>query len=138
MIIFDLDSTLRNVACSQHIIPQDMTISENWVEWQKHVNENATPNLVDVQLYEHLHEHNETMIVTSSMFGTVEWLMNNGIELPSDGIVERDKYDNLSPEEYKKCWITRNRPIIDMWVDDNEVVCEFAREIGITTVQVSG
>lgn len=135
MIIFDLDSTLRSVKCSNHLIPEDITVSLNWVEWQKHVNENSVPIDHVVTLYKGLYNDNDILLVTSSMFGTAQWFIKHDIGLP-DGIIERDKTDNRTPEEYKMDWIKKYIDLIDMWIDDNEIVCEFTRKMKIPTIQV--
>lgn len=135
MIIFDLDSTLRSVKKSDHMIPDDITISLNWVEWQKHVNETSEPIESVITVYNALYDNNDILVVTSSMFGTAEWFLKHDIGLP-DGIVERDEKDNRTPEEYKIDWVKKNTSLIDLWVDDNETVCDFTRSMNIPTVQV--
>jgi FMN phosphatase YigB (HAD superfamily) len=134
MIVFDLDGTLRNTAGSEHLVPDDVTVAMNWIDWQHHVNENGTVIRHIAELYSSI--DSTVYIVTSSSFGTAEWLKRQCI-LEPDFIIERELHDNRSPFEYKKAFIDDNYHQIELWVDDSDSVCDYAESLGIPVVRVN-
>ena len=139
MIVFDLDNTLRNTEGDYPYTPfalatdpGDMT---NWVTWQKFVNDNGIPIERIVKLYHAIHECDAIVILTSSQFGTLEWLNKHDIKIP-DGIEERSIGNNLSITEYKKPFIDENKNDITLWVDDCIKTCDYVESLGIPVVRV--
>ena len=100
MIVFDLDSTLRDITGSAPYAPHD---GKNWVNWQNWVNANSTviENIAELYTQFVVNQSDTVAIVTSSQFGTVEWLERHGLPLP-DLIVERQADDHLHPHDLKK------------------------------------
>ena len=134
MMIFDLDGTLRNTSGSEHLVPDDITVAVNWIDWQHYVNEFGTVIPKIAELYSSI--DSVVYIVTSSSFGTADWLNRNGI-LEPDYLIERDLEDNRSPFEYKKAFIDDNYHQIDLWVDDSTEVCDYAESLDIRVVRVN-
>ena len=140
MIIFDLDNTLRHTADDQPHTPfahgtchKDQT---NWVQWQHFANENGQPIERMVQFYELMHTVTDTIyIVTSSQFGTAEWLDSFDITQP-DVICERKPGDNHSGLAYKKNYIDMWVECITLWVDDCTETCDYVESLGIPVVRV--
>ena len=135
MIVFDLDGTLRNNKGSQHHVPEDVTKAANWVQWQQWVNKNGTLVNPMVALYNRLHNNNCIAVVTSSQFGTREWLHKNGLGSPNIS-VERNRNDNRNGFDYKKEFIDNYRCKITLWVDDDAKVCDYVESLGIPVVRV--
>ena len=141
LVIFDLDNTLRDNAGSGHMIPCNlglsMNVAANWAPWQAYVNENSPTIKYMCNLYESMVDDPEykVMIVTSSSFGTMGWLCKWSISLP-DTIIERNITDNRSPKEFKEDFISSMRRI-DLWVDDDPIVCNIMRTMGVKVVQVT-
>lgn len=138
MIIFDLDDTLRTTKQSHEYIPADPSRTENWLAWQEHVVNNGqvvNPEcLVKYMDYCDSCEH-RVIILTSSQFGTQQWLEMNELPLPDD-IIERHPNDHSTPFEFKKRFIDENHGSITLWVDDNTEVCDYAESQGITVIRV--
>lgn len=136
MIIFDLDDTLRTTDQSSHMIPVDPSRTENWLAWQDHVVNNGQviwKNFVMYQIY--LTCSAPTTILTSSQFGTRQWLEMNELPLP-DQIIERHPNDPSTPFEFKKRFIDENHGSITLWIDDHTEVCDYAESRGITVIRV--
>ena len=136
MIVFDLDNTLRDVSNADHLIPSDRTRQENWIEWQKYVNYNSLPikDMVDVYK-EKIATGRDVVIVTSSSFGTYGWLNDHEIPTPYD-IHEREVGDNRSALDLKKQWIDGNQSRIELLVDDDIDVCDYAESESINVMRV--
>lgn len=140
MIVFDLDSTLRNTKNDYPYTPfarkTDHLITTNWTDWQKYVNKNGKPVEKIVELYRSFYCDNLMAIVTSSQFGTVDWLNKHDIPVP-DGVIERNSDDNRSPYDYKKEFIDKNREKITLWVDDDQKICDYAESLKIPVIRVT-
>jgi len=143
IIVYDLDDTLRDTSCAVDLIPEDKSKQENWVEWQECVNyqgSTITPvvHMYNADIRDTRRRNDGVWIVTSSQFGTKEWLYNRGIRDP-DVLVERKSADNRHPVQYKKDWLSKRACDVVKWVDDNQEVCDFIRETypHIEVVQVN-
>lgn len=140
MIIFDLDDTLRTTDQSHKYIPSDPSRTENWLAWQEHVVNNGVGIEEGIEQYLlsllYCVDRTETVtILTSSQFGTQQWLEMNELPLPDD-IIERHPNDHSTPFEFKKQFIDENHGSITLWVDDNTEVCDYAESHGITVIRV--
>lgn len=133
MIVFDLDGTLRNNASSEHLVPKDVTNNVNWHDWQHYVNNHSTPIESTVRLFNRV--CSDTVVLTSSQFGTASWLYRHGI-FPAE-IIERHYDDHRTPFDYKLDFITRHCDQIVLWVDDDIKVLEYVESLGIPTVRVN-
>lgn len=128
IVVFDLDNTLRDVSAFSFLEPDDKTKTANWKDWQTAVCMRA-PALDNfaVKFYD-LCCHSEksvTYIVTSSSFGTFQWLNLNNLPHP-DHIIERMESDNSTPLELKRNFFKRKKGMIDVYIDDsleNRVLC---------------
>lgn len=128
IIVFDLDSTLRDTRQSDHMVPYDMSRTEHWLPWQKHVVEYGEPIPGVTNLYRALHDVGlPVYIVTGSQGGTLQWLDKHDIPLP-DKIVERDMTEHAAPFEYKRKWLSQNAERILTWIDDDVRVSKFVRD----------
>lgn len=140
MIVFDVDKTLRHTKNDYSHTPfakkTDSLNSENWVEWQEFVNKNGKPVEKIVELYRSFYCDNLMAIVTSSQFGTLDWLTKNEIAIP-DVLVERKPGNNLKPFEFKKNFIDTNREKITLWVDDDVKTCDYAESLKIPVIRVT-
>ena len=136
MIIFDLDGTLRDSSCGDHLVPEDVTKAVNWIPWQSYVNVHGIPVKAVCDIYRENVKNEDVVILTSSQFGTADWLIEHGLPIPTD-IVERDAYDNRSPLEYKSCSIDLLKDEITLWVDDDEQELKYARESGLNVLDVN-
>lgn len=132
MIVFDLDGTLRDITGSGHLVPDDPTVNVNWHDWQHYVNNHGTPIESTVRLFNRVCA--DTVVLTSSQFGTVSWLYRHGI-FPAE-IIERNYDDHRSPFDYKVDFIQRHRDQIVLWVDDDNEVLNYVELLGIPTVRV--
>ena len=122
IIVYDLDGTLRDTSCGDPYVPEDKSKPENWVEWQHYVNRYGT-RLPEYKSYnKDICGCKDVFIVTSSQFGTKDWLVGNVMLLP-DKIVERELDDCRHPVVYKKEWIDKHHADVVKWVDDNIEVC---------------
>ncbi|UUW39243.1 hypothetical protein [Vibrio phage Artemius] len=135
MIIFDLDDTLRTTDQSSHLIPADPSRTENWLAWQDHVVNNGVGIEEGIRLYLMYKYGLVTIILTSSQFGTQQWLEMNELPLP-DQIFERHPNDHSTPFEFKKRFIDENHGNITLWIDDHTEVCDYAESRGITVIRV--
>lgn len=139
MIVFDLDNTLRSAVNDYVHTPfalgTDPSKMTNWVTWQHFVNENGVPVDHIIKLYHQIYECDAIVILTSSQFGTLEWLNKHSIYIP-DGIEERQTGNNLSSTEYKKPFIDGNKNDITLWVDDCVKTCDYVESLGIPVVRV--
>lgn len=140
MIVFDLDNTLRNTEGDYDHTPfahgTDESDSKNWITWQHFVNENGTPIERTVKLYHEIYESSDLIvIITSSLFGTLEWLTKHDINIP-DGIHERETGNNLSGVDYKKPHIDKWKDEINLWVDDCKKTCDYVESLGIPVVRI--
>ncbi|AZU99594.1 phosphatase [Vibrio virus vB_VspP_SBP1] len=141
LVIFDLDNTLRDNKGSSHMIPCNlglsMNIAANWAPWQAYVNENSKPIEYMCELYASMVSNPEYLvyIVTSSSFGTLDWLDKHHLPDP-DGVVERAITNDSTPTDYKKNYIDINQNI-HLWVDDCPKICKYAREKEIKVLQVT-
>lgn len=134
MVVFDLDDTLRDASCGAHLIPDDVTKARNWIGWQRYVNEHGDIIHATMRLYRLLHHFDRKAVVTSSQFGTEEWLDKCGLEF--DWIVERDKNDDRHGFDFKKSFIDSYRSEIELWVDDDSRVLDYVESLGILTVRI--
>lgn len=140
-IVFDLDGTLRDTEGSEGFIPVDVTKTEYWISWQNWVNAFGVPNNFVVEGYKKnikacaSREDREVLILTSSMFGTREWLFTNNLPQP-DRVIERDTSDNRSPFYYKKHYIDSHKEVIQLWIDDDMEVCDYVESLGIEVRRV--
>lgn len=132
MIVFDLDGVLRNTTGSEHLIPEDPTVNINWHDWQHHVNNHGTPIDSTVRLFNSVGP--DTVVLTSSQFGTASWLYRHGI-FPAE-IIERQHYDHRTPFDYKVDFIFHYRDQIVLWVDDDNEVLNYVELLGMPTVRV--
>lgn len=141
LVIFDLDNTLRNNEGSAHMIPANLGLSMNiaahWAPWQDYANENGTPIEYMCSLYESMVDDPQykVMIVTSSSFGTTQWLAKHSLPQPQ-GLIERNILDNRSPSSFKRD-IIDGMMSIHLWVDDCPTMCKYAREKEIKVLQVT-
>lgn len=135
MIIFDLDNTLRNNDGSLPFVPEDKTKAINWVPWQDWVNENGVPIERMCLLYMQLRQYYPVAIVTSSSFGTKDWLRDQ--HLPTCTIRERALDDDRDPFTYKRDFIDEHCNDITLWVDDSNRVCDYAESLGIPVIRVT-
>lgn len=136
MIIFDLDDTLRTTKQSHEYIPVDPSRTENWLAWQDHVVNNGTLMLHTEPVYHAcIRSEHQVTILTSSQFGTRQWLEMNELPLP-DQIIERHPNDHSTPFEFKKRFIDENHGSITLWIDDHTEVCDYAESRGITVIRV--
>lgn len=128
IIVYDLDGTLRDVTCADHLIPEDKTKAVNWTEWQLCVNLTGSVirEVVDTYVYDCLAGTPEVIILTNSQSGTREWLHARGLPQP-DEIIERREGDNRHPVQYKKDWLIINAHGVVKWVDDSQEVCDYVR-----------
>lgn len=136
MIIFDLDDTLRTTKQSHEYIPADPSRTENWLAWQDHVVNNGQVILhVEPTYHACIRSEYPVTILTSSQFGTQQWLEMNELPLP-DQIIERHPNDHSTPFEFKKRFIDENHGSITLWIDDHTEVCDYAESHGITVIRV--
>lgn len=138
MIIFDLDDTLRTTKQSSHMIPADPSRTEHWLAWQEHVVNNGEmifPNYCLYRACVNTETEDSVTILTSSQFGTQQWLEMNELPLP-DQIIERHPNDHSTPFEFKKRFIDENHGNITLWIDDHTEVCDYAESHGITVIRV--
>lgn len=135
MVVFDLDNTLRDSSCGDHMIPQDVTKARNWIEWQSYVNEHGDIIQATLRLYRLLHHLDKKVVVTSSQFGTQEWLDKYGIEM--DWIVERDEYDDRHGFDFKMSFIDSYSSQIELWIDDDPKVLDYVESLGILNVRIN-
>ena len=136
MIIFDLDDTLRTTDQSSHMIPADPSRTENWLAWQDHVVNNGRRVERGVKVYSDVYCLPVSLVIlTSSQFGTQQWLEMNELPLP-DQIIERHPNDHSTPFEFKKRFIDENHGSITLWIDDHTKVCDYAESRGITVIRV--
>lgn len=142
MIIFDLDDTLRTTKQSSHMIPADPSRTENWLAWQDHVVNNGVGVEEGISYYFYYLKVRQVLgngltlkILTSSQFGTQQWLEMNELPLP-DQIIERHPNDHSTPLEFKKRFIDENLGNITLWIDDHTEVCDYAESHGITVIRV--
>ena len=142
LVIFDLDNTLRDNKGSGHMIPSalglSMDVAANWAPWQVYVNENSQPISYMMRIYTLMcvDPETEVWIVTSSSFGTKEWITKHGYVQP-DFINERSITDNEAPFEYKKGIVDGMERTIDLWVDDCPKMCSLMRKEGVKVLQVT-
>lgn len=137
MIIFDLDDTLRTTKQSSHMIPADPSRTENWLAWQDHVVNHGRPIFPVHLLYKSCMYRGlySTVILTSSQFGTQQWLEMNELPLPGQ-IIERHPNDHSTPFEFKRRFIDENHGSITLWIDDHTEVCDYAESHGIKVIRV--
>lgn len=139
MIVFDLDNTLRNTDGDYPHTPfahgTDPGDQSNWVTWQHFVNANGVPIDHIVKLYHSLYDSSDIIILTSSQFGTLEWLDKHSINVP-DGIEERSADNNLCGMDYKKSFIDKWKDKIVLWVDDHSETCDYVQSLNIPVVRV--
>lgn len=136
MIIFDLDKTLRTNDGGDIYIPE-VQLASNWVDWQYHVNKHGKPIEKTVKLFNELSSLNDIIILTSSQFGTLEWLEDNNINVyKNNTIIERQINDNRSCFQYKKDFIDIHKDEITLWIDDNDEVCDYVRSLNILVIQI--
>lgn len=135
MIVFDLDRTLRDICGSEHLEPHGIhrTVNANWRDWQCYVNSQCVPSKSTVDLF--LSVSPGITVLTSSQFGTTDWLYSHGL-FPAD-IIEREHDDHRTPFEYKKDFIDAHRDEITLWVDDDTEVLDYVESLGILTVRVT-
>lgn len=134
MIVFDLDDTLRDTRKSNFLAPKGKSSTSNysWFPWQVHVNQHGFPIEPIAQLFKSM--GSDVIVVTSSVFGSYEWLYRHGL-FPAY-VVERDVDDHRTPYDLKVDFILRHLGEIDLWVDDNIEVLDFVESLGIPTVRV--
>lgn len=141
MIIFDLDNTLRHTKddyphtpFAKGKCPEQQC---NWVQWQHFANDTGQPIQHMVKFYEMMRklELETITIVTSSQFGTKEWMLAKGLTMP-DSIIERQPNDNLSGVDYKKQYIKLWKDKITLWVDDHIETCDYVESLNIPVVRV--
>lgn len=140
MIVFDLDQTLRDITGSAPYAPcgDHQFDNKNWTNWQNWVNANGTviENIAELYTQFVVNQSDTVAIVTSSQFGTVEWLERHGLPLP-DLIVERKADDHRHPHELKKHWIHNLAPTITLWIDDDVKMLDYVESLGIPVVRVN-
>ena len=142
LVIFDLDNTLRDNKGSGHVIPTQlglsMDVAANWAPWQHYVNENSPAISYMAELYKQMcaYDNTEVWIITSSSFGTAEWLNKHGLPYPAY-IQERSIIDNRTPQEYKTDVVSGMENTIYLWVDDCPTMCEKMRKQGVKVLQVT-
>lgn len=140
MIVFDLDSTLRDITGSAPYAPHGdaSTKTQNWINWQHWVNTNGTviENIAELYTDFVINHGNPIAIVTSSQFGTKEWLECHGLPLP-DIIIERQADDHRHTHELKKHWIQHKAPNITLWIDNDTDMLDYVESLGIPTVRVN-
>lgn len=134
MIIVDLDGTLRDSSCGDHLMPDDPTKARNWLEWQEYVNEHGKLIKQTARLLEIMHINAYVVVVTSSQFGTERWLNING--LAADAIIERERDDDRHGFKFKKSFIDEYANNIDLWIDDDAQVLDYVESLGILTVRI--
>lgn len=128
MIVYDLDGTLRDTTPADEFVPEDPSKQENWHGWQIAVNGWGTPIADVVEQYKKDCAGDEHVrIVTSSAFGTQEWLRKHGLPQPTH-IIERGEGDNRLPLNYKLDFVEKNLVCITKWVDDSAKVCDYLNE----------
>ena len=131
IIVYDLDGTLRDGTCANHLIPEDKSNPPKWVGWQYYVAEHGTvltacaDYIRDVKYADS--RGDTAYILTSSQFGTSIWLDNNNLPQPRK-IIERNIHDRRHQVQYKKDWLSENAHDVVKWVDDSHEVCEYVRE----------
>jgi len=141
-VIFDLDNTLRDNKGSKHVIPTElglsMNVAANWAPWQHYVNENSPtiPYMASFYMLMCTTPNTEVWIITSSSFGTSEWLKKYGLPEPTF-IHERSITDNRKPQEYKESVVAGMENTIDLWVDDCPRMCNKMRKEGVKVLQVT-
>lgn len=128
IIVYDLDGTLRDSSCADHLIPEDKSKTESWLKWQVAVNRDGG-KLPTCEYYEEDIEEAlaEVFILTSSQFGTRHWLVDMCLYQPH-AIIERDTNDCRHPVEFKYAWIDTHYDEVVKWVDDDADVCDYIRE----------
>ena len=137
MYVFDLDGTLRDVTSGDWLVPSDITRTENWVTWQKWVNWTSKPHWSTVEMFNLVvRNHVDTVILTSSQFGTLDWCLKHGVDADYSAIYERRKDDHRGSFQYKKDFIDKHLRSIELWVDDDTRVCEYAKSVGIPVINV--
>ena len=128
IIVYDLDGTLRDGNCANHLVPEDKSNPVHWAEWQHHVNEYGItlPACADYRGDVKYTDStgNNVYILTSSQFGTRIWLDNEDLPQP-DKVIERCVQDGRHPVQYKKDWLIRNAHDVVKWVDDSKEVCDY-------------
>lgn len=142
LVVFDLDNTLRNNEGSAHVIPMNlglsMDVAANWAPWQHYVNEMSPtiPYMADLYTSMCVDSKYEVWIITSSSFGTRDWLQKHGLPLPKY-LHERAITDNASPREFKESVVEDLLPTITLWVDDCPKMCAYMRDKNIKVLQVT-
>lgn len=126
IIVYDLDGTLRDTSCGDPYVPEDKSKPENWAEWQHEVNESGTRLPMCCNYNKDVCDLKDVFIVTSSQFGTEDWLEANAMFQP-DKIIERELGDCRHPVVYKKEWIDKYHADVVKWVDDSKEVCDYIR-----------
>lgn len=130
VVIFDLDGTLRTEDQSEHLRPNDPTITANWLDWQEHINERGKVIQENKALYDLVsYFGHKIIILTSSQHGTDKWLFNNNIS-PPHKVIERDHKNNKDPVSFKSDIIKKlisNGIKITHWIDNSELMCEFIK-----------
>lgn len=128
IIVYDLDNTLRDTSCGGPYIPKYKSKTENWICWQGCVNDygKTLPTCNSYMVECTQDKIQDVYILTSSTFGTQDWLNANCLPMP-DRIIEREMNDNRDPFTYKKEWIDKHNAYILKWVDDSQKVCDYIR-----------
>lgn len=130
LIIYDLDGTLRTEEQSKHLHPKDPSKAVNWVEWQNHINANGALITENADMYECDLCGHTVLILTSSQYGTHDWLELQGVDFP-DYLIERQFYDDREPLLYKTDTLHKliqHGHNIVKWVDNDERVCTEIRK----------
>lgn len=136
MVVFDLDKTLRDIVDSAKYAPKghQSRINIAWHDWQHYVNCHGKVIQPIANLLKTF--GSDTVVLTSSQFGSSTWLYSNGL-FPAE-VIERAYDDERLPFDYKAEYIHLHQHEITLWVDDDDVVCDLVETYGIPTVRVKG
>lgn len=129
--IYDLDGTLRSEDQSHHMRPDDVSKARKWLPWQEHINALGVPITSNVKQYMQDVKTKRVVILTSSQFGTLQWLNEHRLPKPY-AIIERQFFDNRPPIIMKHDYIgelySAGYTIVE-WVDNCNEMCNGVSEL---------
>lgn len=139
-VVFDLDNTLRKTTDDYEHTPYAKNLDPkpvgNWKCWQEFANQHGKPIERTVDLYRCMILSGVRIIIlTSSAFGTKEWLGKFDIPQP-DLILERDVSNRRMSVDYKKPFIDKCKHNIELWVDDCVKTCDYVESLNIPVLRV--
>lgn len=135
-IIVDIDGTITDARHRAHLIPADVTRTENWVAYNA-ASKDDLPRETVINLVNDLKECNDIAFLTSrgeaARQVTRHWLRTN-VSYFFDPLILRAMHDHSPSIEYKRRWFEYLKP--DLIIEDCPKICEMARGLGITVLQI--